>query len=318
MRGECSSPKKPSTPITGSDRGMNYNGQEMKTEVRRDNVQFHDIQQPDVPATPDMPNARPSRRRGAVVSYAEPNLRDKMRRSTNELGPAVSGDRSRKSGSHTDSSWEPHEEPSNKSSSVKKARGSKVANQEHDLVGDKTPGEHLERNLNASPEKKRQSSARHNDGGREDAESQFQEPYVRGEKELEDQFGSMSNREEIVQNKRLLSVHGKPDVSMDVNQAALVTTRKSRRHSSNTKSSGRNTVPRYCTSVINAESLYNDLVTSYSGSGSSNNGLSMFPTKADTFNTNDPQENPSTLSLVGSTATGRGQRIAARRRSMVL
>lgn len=317
-RNECSSPKKPSTPMTGNDTEMDYDKQEVKIEVGRGTMQFHDIQQPEIPTTPDMPNTRPSRRRGAVVSYAEPNLRDKMRRSTNELGPAVSGDRSRKSSSHTDSNWEPHEQSGNKSSSLKKAWGSEITNQGHDLVGDKPPGEHLKRNLNASPEKKPQYSTLHNDGGKEDAEGQAQEQYVPGERELEDQFGSMPHRGDIVQNNHSLSVHSRSDISMDVHQAALITTRKSRRHSSNTKSSGRNTMPRYCTSVKNAESLYDDLATTCSGSDSSNSELSMFPTKVDTFTTRDPQENPNTLSLMGSTGTGRGQRIATRRRSMVL
>ena len=43
--------------------------------------------------------ARPSRRRGAVVSYAEPNLRDKMRRPTKELIDAVGKNGSRRSSS---------------------------------------------------------------------------------------------------------------------------------------------------------------------------------------------------------------------------
>lgn len=318
-RSECSSPKKTSTPITSNDREMKYNKQEMKTEVGSDPMQFHDIEQPEITATPDMPNSRPSRRRGAVVSYTEPNLRDKMRRSTNELGPAVSGDRSRKSSTHADLNWGPQEQSSHKSSSVKKARGSKIANQDHNLVSDETPGEHLKRNLSVSPEKKPQSSARHIDGGKEDAEGQLQEQYVPGEKDLEDQFGNMlPHRDDIVQKDHPLSVHGRSDISMELDQAALVTNRKSRRHSSNTKSSGRNTIPRYCTSDMNAESLYNEMVTTCSGSGSSNSELSVFPTKADTFATGDQQESPNALSLMGSTGTGRGQRIAARRRSMVL
>lgn len=49
--------------------------------------------------------ARPSRRQRAVVSYAEPNLRDKMRRPTNEFADAVKGGDSRRKsnteGSHT-------------------------------------------------------------------------------------------------------------------------------------------------------------------------------------------------------------------------
>ncbi|KAK9656033.1 hypothetical protein HCH54_000719 [Aspergillus fumigatus] len=42
------------------------------------------------------PPSRPSRRQRSVVSYAEPNLRDKMRRHTNEFVPAVGGERQTK------------------------------------------------------------------------------------------------------------------------------------------------------------------------------------------------------------------------------
>ncbi|KAJ5909167.1 hypothetical protein N7495_001849 [Penicillium taxi] len=47
--------------------------------------------------------SRPSRRRGAVVSYAEPNLRDKMRRPTKDLIDAVANNGSRRSSSFRES-----------------------------------------------------------------------------------------------------------------------------------------------------------------------------------------------------------------------
>jgi len=47
----------------------------------------------------DLTSSRPSRRRGAVVSYAEPNLRDKMRRPTSEMADAVTANGSRRSSS---------------------------------------------------------------------------------------------------------------------------------------------------------------------------------------------------------------------------
>lgn len=46
-----------------------------------------------------MAASRPSRRQRAVVSYAEPNLRDKMRRPTSEMIDAVGGNGSRRSSS---------------------------------------------------------------------------------------------------------------------------------------------------------------------------------------------------------------------------
>lgn len=44
---------------------------------------------PNALKTEEESGSRPSRRRGAVVSYAEPNLRDKMRRPTKEMADAV-------------------------------------------------------------------------------------------------------------------------------------------------------------------------------------------------------------------------------------
>lgn len=48
--------------------------------------------------------SRPTRRRGAVVSYAEPNLRDKMRRPTSEFADAVMDGRSRRASNSQSSS----------------------------------------------------------------------------------------------------------------------------------------------------------------------------------------------------------------------
>ena len=48
--------------------------------------------------------SRPTRRRGTVVSYAEPNLRDKMRRPTSEFADAVMDGRSRRASNSQSSS----------------------------------------------------------------------------------------------------------------------------------------------------------------------------------------------------------------------
>jgi hypothetical protein len=56
---------------------------------------------PNASKTEEESGSRPSRRRGAVVSYAEPNLRDKMRRPTKEMIDAVAF------GSRRSSSFQP-------------------------------------------------------------------------------------------------------------------------------------------------------------------------------------------------------------------
>lgn len=62
--------------------------------------------EPSKDETFDILNAqsRPTRRRGAVVSYAEPNLRDKMRRPTSEFADAVTDGRSRRASNSQSSS----------------------------------------------------------------------------------------------------------------------------------------------------------------------------------------------------------------------
>ncbi|KAL4905676.1 hypothetical protein BDW74DRAFT_177384 [Aspergillus multicolor] len=110
-------------------------------KLKSDAPSLHAIEYSEAAVTSDMSNTRPSRRRGAVVSYAEPNLRDKMRRSTNELGPAVSGDKPRKSTSHSDSDPEPQDRK-NKHTSAKRARKSSTANWEHNLIGNETVAGH--------------------------------------------------------------------------------------------------------------------------------------------------------------------------------
>ncbi|KAL4785066.1 hypothetical protein BJX76DRAFT_347260 [Aspergillus varians] len=303
----------PNTPISGNDSGTT------KAKLKGDVPPLHNIEQPEFLATTDMPNNRPSRRRGAVVSYAEPNLRDKMRRSTNELGPAVNKDNPRNSSSHTDPNREPHEQLSGKNTSTKKARNSSITNGEHDLVSDKPPGEYSRRNSNTTPEIRRQYSAGiDDDGEKDDMGSQYRYSHGRSEKELEDQmFGSIPQRQDTTQDYQL-STHTGSDVSMNADQTASVTTRKSRRHSSNTKPSGRSTTPRFFTSTMSVEGVCNDLGAAYSGSGSSINELSVCPIKTDKFSVTDSHEYIHTSSLMNPRETTRGQRVAARRRSMML
>lgn len=80
-------------------------------------TQAHDTPPPaDISAHGE--TARPSRRARASVSYAEPNLRDKMRRPTKELFDAVTGEGRHKSRSSIAASEEP---PSVNTASVKQA-----------------------------------------------------------------------------------------------------------------------------------------------------------------------------------------------------
>ncbi|KAL4981617.1 hypothetical protein BDW68DRAFT_77324 [Aspergillus falconensis] len=256
------SPKKPSirTPVFGNDGSKSGKKQGKNGEVKPDTPSLDGIEHSEITATADMPSTRPSRRRGTVVSYAEPNLRDKMRRSTNELGPAVSGDKSRKSTSNTESNREPQDRR-NKHASVKKARSSNMANEEHDILGDHALDKHPHR----------QDTARN--------------------------------------NYQFSSYNGSGMDPMNEDEADSVASRKSRRHSSNTKAPGRSIAPNIFTSTLSVESVCNDLVSAYSGT--STNELSA----ADKVQVRNPQE---VMEKIGSMEITRGQRVAARRRSMVL
>lgn len=67
---------------------------------------------PNALKTEDDSSSRPSRRRGAVVSYAEPNLRDKMRRPGKEMADAVAY------GSRRSSSFQPGRDSLNEDDST--------------------------------------------------------------------------------------------------------------------------------------------------------------------------------------------------------
>ncbi|KAL4999507.1 hypothetical protein BDV10DRAFT_52408 [Aspergillus recurvatus] len=261
-RSKNASPKQPSTrtPVFGNDGSQSDNKQGKNAEVKPDTPSLDRIEHSEIAATTDMPSTRPSRRRGTIVSYAEPNLRDKMRRSTNELGPAVSGDKPRKSTSNTESNRE-SQDRRNKHASVKKARSSNMTNGEHDILGDQTLHKHLHR----------QGTAR--------------------------------------KNNQLSSYNSSGMDSMNEDEADSVASRKSRRHSSNTAASGRSVAPHIFTSTLSVESVCNDLVSAYSSN--STNELST----ADELQARNPQE---AMETMDSMEIPRGQRVAARRRSMML
>ncbi|KAL6231668.1 hypothetical protein BDW75DRAFT_37425 [Aspergillus navahoensis] len=255
-RSKNASPKKPNTrtPVYENDGSKSGNKQGKNAEVKPNTPSLDGIEHSENTAIADVPSTRPSRRRGTVVSYAEPNLRDKMRRTTNELGPAVSGDKSRKSTSNTESNRE-SQDRRNKHGSVKKARSSNTTNGEHDILGDQPFDKHTARN-----------------------------------------------------NHQLSSYNGSGTDSMNEDEADSVASRKSRRHSSNTKAPGQSIAPNIFTRTLSVESVCKDLVSAYSSS--STNELSV----ADELQARNPQ----VMETMGSMEITRGQRVAARRRSMML
>ncbi|KAL4959832.1 shugoshin family protein [Aspergillus stella-maris] len=270
--GKNVSPKKPRTSID-HDKPTNGNKPEANIESTAETWPVRDAETPDVTSSADVPAARPSRRRGAVVSYAEPNLRDKMRRSTNELGPAVNGSKSRRSSSHTEMDRAPHEQRQ----SAKKSRNSSAAKEEHDPV----------------------------------ANGRSQQQYSAG---LENQVDIRSVHRQD-QDNALLSAGDNTDDAMDAMdvEAGLITNKRSRRHSSNSKATGRGNQSRFSTNAISVEAVCNDLVTSCSGG--TNHDLPV----TDGSSARDSQQYiDASVSSMDPFEMTRGQRVAARRRSMML
>ncbi|KAL4947662.1 hypothetical protein BDW69DRAFT_109326 [Aspergillus filifer] len=262
-------PKKPRT-STHHDKPTNGNKPEAEIESRAYTSPVRDAETPDVPSSADVPAARSTRRRGAVVSYAEPNLRDKMRRSTNELGPAVNGSKSQRSCSHTEMDRAPHEQKQ----STKKSRNSSASKEEHGPT----------------------------------AIGRSQQQYSG---ELENQVDTRSVHRQD-QDNALLSASDTTDDALDV-EAGLLTNKRSRRHSSNSKATGRGNHSRFSTNAISLEAVCNDLVTSYSG------GTSHDLPVTDASSARDSQEYiDASISSMNPFEMTRGQRVAARRRSMML
>ncbi|KAL4801244.1 hypothetical protein BDV18DRAFT_149756 [Aspergillus unguis] len=281
-RSRPASPKKPTTPVPNTEADTNYYQRETSAAVKLKSPQLSDAEHAEVSVTADAPNTRTSRRRGAVVSYAEPNLRDKMRRSTNELGPAVS---------RNDSTREPTEQR-RKSSSTKKARNSSMTNGEHEPIS----YENTEHGT---------VIAMHNSHAQLDGSS-TDEVGVQGSART---FQDPSDDTVLHQRGNTRGYPGEyfdkwSNNSLDADEAVSVTSRKSRRHSSNTKSSGRSTASKYHTSTLDVDGVCNELVNDLSAADELAAGHS-------------PEYKDASVSMVSAGVT-RGQRVAARRRSMML
>ncbi|KAL2783420.1 hypothetical protein BJX66DRAFT_318538 [Aspergillus keveii] len=296
MQGKNVSPKKRSTPVHGGRLSAVCDKHEAQAEIQLHQQPLQGVDY-DVPAAIDMSNARPSRRQRAVVSYAEPNLRDKMRRSTNELGPAVGKDNARRSSSQTESVREQrhNDETTQKSRKSGVTDGDPEANNADTLAGNST------RQMSMISHRKPRSLGRTVD-----------------ETEGDDVKGnSLSRRndgESDSQSSTSLAsadiAHGKVSFSKDsvtsaaVYRAALETRKKSRRHSSNTRTSGRGTTPKFPTAYLDEEAESNGSATVHE---TGNDGLAA----GDSQYSDAP-------SIMESRDMTRGQRVAARRRSMML
>ncbi|KAJ0415526.1 hypothetical protein BJY00DRAFT_255489 [Aspergillus carlsbadensis] len=295
MQGKGVSPKKRNTPAHEDRPGTVCDKYEEKAGNR-----LH--QKPlrvnhDVPAAIDISNARPSRRQRAVVSYAEPNLRDKMRRSTNGLGPAVGKDNARRCSSQTESVRDQR----HKDETTPKSRKSGVTGGDLESNDTDALAGNSNREMSMISHRKPRSLGRTVDdierddvkgdsiSGRNDEESDNQSSTSLASVDIA--HGKVSSTKESV-------------TSTAVYRAALETSKKSRRHSSTTRSSVRGTTPKFPAGYLDEEAESNKLAI-------------VHETGKDGPTAGDSQYSDAPFILESREMT-RGQRVAARRRSMIL
>jgi hypothetical protein len=296
MQGKNVSPKKRSTPVHGGRLSAVCDKHEAQAEIQLHQQPLQGVDY-DVPAAIDMSNARPSRRQRAVVSYAEPNLRDKMRRSTNELGPAVGKDNARRSSSQTESVRDQrhNDETTQKSRNSGVTDGDPEANDADTLAGNSTRQTSMishrkPRSLGRIVDEAEGDDVKGNSlSGRNDGESDSQSSTSLASADIA--HGKVSFSKESV-------------TSAAVYRAALETRKKSRRHSSNTRTSGRGTTPKFPTAYLDEEA-------------ESNGSATVRETGKDGLAAGDSQYSDAP-SIMESSDMTRGQRVAARRRSMML
>lgn len=193
---------------------------------------------------PQNSHSRPTRRQRAVVSYAEPNLRDKMRRSTNEFIDAVAGGNSRPSGSRTIQEYEKAE--GKKCSKTKTnidtaAESGDILGSESNIIGVKDasfmPRETLDYHVEILRRKRGNSSENKHDSSFQDYTVDVKgeiapSGYIqqRGEGHGD---GDASDLEEQSAEGRTIS-----QISTKTSKTVSATRKRSRRHSSKPKSAG--------------------------------------------------------------------------------
>ncbi|CEL11402.1 hypothetical protein ASPCAL14504 [Aspergillus calidoustus] len=296
MQGQNVSQKKGITPVHEDRLSAVFDKHEEKAETQLHQQPLQGVDR-DVPAANDISNARPSRRQRAVVSYAEPNLRDKMRRSTNELGPAVGKDNARRSSSQTESARDQRhkDETTQKSRKSGVTVGDPEANDADTLAGNSN------RQMGMISHRKPRSLGRTVDETEGDC--------VKG-----NSLSGRNDQESVNQSSTSLAsvdiAHGKVSFSKEsvtsaaMYRAALETSKKSRRHSSNTRTSGRSTTPKF--------------PADYLDEGAESNGsATVHETAKDGPAAGDSQYSDAPF-IMESREMTRGQRVAARRRSMML
>lgn len=255
-----------------------------------------------VEASSDTLNAqsRPTRRRGAVVSYAEPNLRDKMRRPTSEFADAVMDGRSRRasnSQSYTGASDGNEEDKSGGASSKRDSDIISRGSNSHSVP---------EQPMNLVSQRKRKTLPANND------DTPINEHYVGAAAEM---------RPDCAQHRSIMC-HGQ-EIEND-HLAAPSTksaSRQTRRHSSNPRPPSQNSAG------STAEESQHSLSQIYPKCVADHTGLNLDESadghvlEADSYmqpGTFQSDMQHTTSQEMGTKQNRRGYRVATRRKSMML
>lgn len=266
----------------------------------------------------EAPNAaRPSRRQRAVVSYAEPNLRDKMRRPTSEFADAVKGgDSRRKSNTQGSRTSEGHKNDRQSSAGFDATDGftdSPVAGKSQEGLPKHSMGMVSQRKRRTLPANTDDQSSIYDYSY--EAGAQKQPVYSKQDRAMGSEIG--------------IDKYDRPDASAGKNEkqsaselddAPMKRTTKSgnrqtRRHSSNPRSSGRTSRPHGEEDYTSQAYPQDDYVRSMP------TATDKYVLGADPYmHLGDPQldmEQAASKDTDGK-QVGRGQRAAARRKSMML
>ncbi|XRM41660.1 hypothetical protein ABZX51_004914 [Aspergillus tubingensis] len=270
---------------------------------------------------------RPSRRQRAIVSYAEPNLRDKMRRPTKELIAAV-GDHPRRSSSSLNARLESNEDEDlhkNGRSNGRRPRNSDSSGKEPRLSTTEAAADSSTQQVNSVSQRKRKTSPASKCNmapeGIYESTGAYPNHWVAGSSKVDEVMAEDGNCQ--TQPSQMVGNDVTRNVPPIGCKARPATARNSRRHSSQPESSRKGELQPANNGYIGIDSRDDSPSEARAGNSDSTRSLEEFVKPS--LSTQQPEASTgadlSTSRLADSGRTKRGQRAAAamaRRKSMML
>ncbi|KAH8428887.1 shugoshin family protein [Aspergillus melleus] len=278
----------------------------------------------EAPTAPSDPPSRPTRRQRAVVSYAEPNLRDKMRRSNNELIAAVGNGQSRRSSSYQEPKIDTGDELSERT--IPRANSRSLDMDAAALVSDESSAHHMDsvsqRKRKISPSLDYKTVSSKYDASNDSTEAS---PI-----KMSPSYDRHSVRKSTIEIQTSMERHARQPVLENMSDASMelggktapCTKSQPRRHSSNQRSHWREQPLQQSRAVSGKESP-DASSPSFSAMVSPSSDLVIDETSASSTNFQAPSSGDPHTQSTASMGTGSGpkkraKRVSARRRSMML